>query len=78
MNPGDPNQINAELVMYELRMNAAAIHSIIHCNSEVGDKVEITPKRVVHHMLERAREWPIVMLALIEMYFAHLIFQAST
>ena len=77
MNPGDPNQINAELIMYELAMNAVAIHSIIHCNGGTGDKVEISPKWVVNHMLNRAREWPIVMLALSEMRFAHLIFMLN-
>ena len=59
-------------------MNTAAIHGLIKLDKWNSlSKVQINSKQVVDHILKRAREWPIVMLALIEMRFAHLIFMLN-
>ena len=77
LNPGDPNQINTELVMYILGMYAAAIRSILDTDTSDTRKIEISSRKVADHMLERARRWPIIMVALLEMRFAHLIFMLN-
>ena len=77
LNPGDPNQINAELIMYVLGMYAAAIRSALigKANSAANDaEIQLSAKEVVDHMLARAKEWPIVMMVLIELRFAELTF----
>ena len=75
LKPGDPNQISGELPMYVLGLYAAAILGLL-TKKEQGidhEKVDITAKEVVDFMLERAKEWPIVMIILIELRFAELM-----
>ena len=76
MNPGDPNQISAELAMYVLGIYAAAIHShlSIKAASEEDESINACASDIVDLMIERAREWPIVMVILVELRFAELTF----
>ena len=74
MNPGDPNQISTELVLYVLGMYAAAIAGTISSTPSESENVNISAKDVIDHMIERAKEWPIIMVMLIELRFAELTF----
>jgi len=76
MNPGDPNQISAELSMYVLAMYSAAIQSCLKtkASSASSDQITICAKDVVTLMIERAKSYPIVMMILIELRFAQLAF----
>jgi len=76
MNPGDPNQINAELTMYVLGMYSAAILSALKMKAAAGDTEDIilSAKEVADLMVARAKEYPIVMITLIELRFAELTF----
>ena len=69
MNPGDPNQISTELAMYVLGIYAAVIHShlSIKAASEEGESIDACASDIVDLMIERAREWPIVMVILVEL-----------
>jgi hypothetical protein len=75
MNPGDPNQINAELVMYVLGIYTSAIRAliVIKRNGTTYD-VGISASDVVDHMISRAKVYPIIFVILIEIRFAEVIF----
>jgi hypothetical protein len=79
MHPGDPNQVDAELIMYHLAMYTAAIRSLVKAKRErepgrVLDNVNVNPCDVVDHMVARAKEHPIALCILLELRFAEVIF----
>jgi hypothetical protein len=79
MNPGDPNQISAELSMYVLAMYSAAIRSCLQTKARNNadnscDEIKICARDVVDHMVDRAKQYPIVMMVLMELRFAQLTF----
>lgn len=76
MDPGDPNQINAELIMYVLGMYSAAISSLLRIGAVEGEgeDIQVSAKDVNDLILERAKKWPIVMMVLIELRFAQIAF----
>ena len=85
MNPGDPNQIDSELVMYVLAIYVAAIRALIKTkemeykeesrrDNYQPEEVKVCAYDVVDLMLARAKEYPIVMTMLIEIRYAEVIF----
>lgn len=80
MHPGDPNQIDGELIMYHLAMYLSAIRALVKKKREdqqiplSTNHVKINPCEVVDYMVQRAREVPIAMCILIELRFAEVIF----
>jgi hypothetical protein len=72
LNPGDPNQIDAELVMYILGMDVAALRSLI--KGRGPGAVTISAADVVDHMIQRSEQYPIIMVILIEIRYAEVIF----
>ena len=77
MNPGDPNQINAELVMYVLGIYVSAMRSLLKLRRDAqGPEADLSVSAtdVVDHMFERAKSYPIVFAILIEVRYAEVIF----
>jgi len=77
MNPGDPNQINAELVMYVLAVYVSAMRALIKSRRDAeGPECDIlvSAADVVDHIIERAMSYPIVFAILIEVRYAEVIF----
>ena len=80
LHPGDPNQIDSELIMVHLAMHVAAKRAKVNEESQsLGQTVErqkisVSPVDLVDFMLKRAKEKPIAMCILIEIRFAEIIF----
>lgn len=77
MNPGDPNQINAELVMYVLGIYVSAMRSLLKLRRDAqGPEADLSVSAtdVVDHMFDRAKSYPIVFAILIEVRYAEVIF----
>jgi hypothetical protein len=73
LNPGDPNQIDTELGMYVLGIYVSAVRAVIK-HKGPGTAFSISSSDVVDHMIQRAKEFPIVMIILIEIRYAEVIF----
>ena len=71
--PGDPNQIDSELIMVHLALYVAAIRAKVKIAAG-RQQIIISPVDLVEFMVERAREEPIAMCILIEIRFAEVIF----
>ena len=62
---------------YLLGMYSAAIHSMLESDDGTPANIAINAKMVIDHIIDRAREWPIVMVTVLEIRFAHLTFMLS-
>ena len=69
MNPGDPRQINSELIMYMLALYVVAQRALVSMG-----RTEISAADVVNHINERAKDHPIVKCFVDEMRYAEIIF----
>ena len=76
LNPGDPNQIDEELVMYVLAVYVAAMHSLIETKRGLNgnDAALLTASDGVDYMIDRAEEHPLIMVILLELRYAELTF----
>ena len=78
MHPGDPNQVDAELIMYHLAMYTAAVRGLIKSKRDEREpgveSINLNPCDVVDHMVARAKEHPIALCILLELRFAEVIF----
>ena len=75
MTPGDPNQIDSELMMYQLAMYTVAIRALVDTKKSQGEtSINISPVDVIDFMLVRAEKYPNVLCIMIEMRYAEVIF----
>ena len=80
MHPGDPNQIDAELIMYHLGMYTAALQAMLQVRNQGSDTHDsngtrsISPVDLVEYMIGHAKQEHIALCVLIEIRFAEVIF----
>jgi hypothetical protein len=75
MEPGDPNQIEDEMVMFIVGQYAAAIEGQIDASKALGlVTVDSSVCDIVDHMISRAKEHKIAMVALIQLRLAECLF----
>jgi hypothetical protein len=76
MEPGDPNQVEDELMMMVFGVTADAIMGLLETKRQEDPNatVELSAADVVDHMLARARKYPMVALLLLSQRLADLIF----
>ena len=86
MNPGDPNQIDCELAMYVLAVYISGMRGLIETKKieyeeavrgipdSPPPEIKICAADVVDFIVKRAKEYPIVMVILLEVRYAEVIF----
>jgi hypothetical protein len=75
MHPGDPNQIEDEMIMYSLAMKTAAcIGAAEHLRAATqSESVELSPAAVNKHMLDRGNIYPLVAIVVGQLRNADVI-----
>ena len=74
IHPGDPNQINDELVMYILAIYTIAIRGTVLKKKLTDNSPSVSPVDVLDHMITRAKSHPIALCILVELRYAEVIF----
>lgn len=74
MFPGDPNQVEDELVMYYLGAIAAAIKELVDHREERNEDTDISAFDVFTFMQDAAQRTPIAQSIYNELRFAEVIF----
>jgi hypothetical protein len=73
-NPGDPNQVDSELIMYYFAMISSAVLACKEEKENNGDTSGITAAEVHRFLLSAAKETPIYTQILSEMRTAETLF----
>ena len=76
LDPGDPGQIDAELVMVILALYVSAIcaESARKANVAEGEEFDLSPSDVIDSMVKRAMEEPLMLVILIQLRLVELTF----
>ena len=77
LDPGDPGQIDAELVMYILALYVSAIRAEAARKAKVAEGEEsfdLSPSDIIDSMVKRAMEEPLMLVILTQLRLAELTF----
>ena len=76
LDPGDPGQIDAELVMVILALYVSAIRAEAARKANVaeGEEFDLSPSDIIDSMVKRAMEEPLMLVILIQLRLAELTF----
>ena len=72
-NPGDPNQLEDELTLVIAAFNVSAIRGLVAHRKQIGGSLEISAVDVEEFIIERAREYPIIMVVLMQLRLAEVL-----